>query len=269
MALLAVVAAWEGFVRGPRSLEVTHHRVETEKVTAPLRILVLADIQTDAPGERERQVLARALDERPDLILLPGDYVQTSRAAYAERLADLRAIFDEIGLAAPLGVFAVEGNVDRKGWTALFEGLEGRAFDQSGTVDTGPLRITGLSFHDSFRAHLSVPAAGLGADRERALASGNAPFHVVFGHGPDFALGAIDADLLLAGHTHGGQVRVPWFGPPMTLSKVPRAWAAGRTALEGERTLIVSRGIGMERGGAPRVRFLCPPEIVVVDLVPR
>ncbi|HEX6202615.1 MAG TPA: hypothetical protein VF100_06400, partial [Thermoanaerobaculia bacterium] len=74
--------------------------------------------------------------------------------------------------------------------------------------------------------------------------------------------------LLLAGHTHGGQVRLPGVGPLVTASRVPRSWAAGRTALADDRTLIVSRGIGMERGYAPQLRFLCRPELVVVDLEP-
>ena len=75
-------------------------------------------------------------------------------------------------------------------------------------------------------------------------------------------------DLLLAGHTHGGQVRLPVIGPPLTLSRIPRAWAAGVTNLPIDRNLVVSRGIGMERGLAPRMRFLCRPELVVVTLEP-
>jgi hypothetical protein len=93
-------------------------------------------------------------------------------------------------------------------------------------------------------------------------------FHIVLGHSPNFALGRVDADLLVAGHTHGGQVRLPWIGPLMTLSAVPRAWAAGTTRLDSGRTLVVSRGVGMERGDAPRLRFLCRPEIVIVEIVP-
>jgi len=91
---------------------------------------------------------------------------------------------------------------------------------------------------------------------------------VALGHRPDFALGDVRADLLLAGHTHGGQVVLPFIGPPITLTAVPRSWASGRTELDGGRTLVVSRGVGMERGYAPRLRFGCPPEILVIDLVP-
>jgi predicted MPP superfamily phosphohydrolase len=95
-----------------------------------------------------------------------------------------------------------------------------------------------------------------------------AGFHLVFGHAPDFALHAAPADLLVAGHTHGGQVRLPVIGPLLTFSRVPRAWASGVTRLGHDRTLVVSRGIGLERGHAPRLRFLCRPELVFLRLTP-
>jgi len=79
-------------------------------------------------------------------------------------------------------------------------------------------------------------------------------------------LGRVDADLMVAGHTHGGQVQLPLIGPLITLSAVPRAWASGVTELEPGRTLVVSRGVGMERGNAPRLRFLCRPEVVIVNV---
>ncbi len=59
-----------------------------------------------------------------------------------------------------------------------------------------------------------------------------------------------------------------WVGPLLTLSQVPRAWAAGRTDQSDGRTLAASRDIGMERGWAPRLRFLCRPEVVVIVLLP-
>jgi predicted MPP superfamily phosphohydrolase len=79
----------------------------------------------------------------------------------------------------------------------------------------------------------------------------------------------VEADLLIAGHTHGGQVRLPGIGPLITLSRVRRSWAAGLTDIGRGRQLLVSRGIGMERGRAPRLRFLCRPELVVLELAPR
>jgi predicted MPP superfamily phosphohydrolase len=75
----------------------------------------------------------------------------------------------------------------------------------------------------------------------------------------------VDVALVLAGHTHGGQVVIPLFGPPVTASRLPRAYAGGLHDFRGI-PLHVSRGVGMERGFAPPVRFLCPPEICVLEL---
>ncbi len=93
-------------------------------------------------------------------------------------------------------------------------------------------------------------------------------FSILVGHNPNFALEEPAADLYLAGHTHGGQVVLPFLGPLITFSDLPNAQVAGRTDFPNGSTLIVSQGIGMERYDAPRLRFLCPPELVVIDLMP-
>lgn len=154
------------------------------------------------------------------------------------------------------GIHAVRGNVESDRWREqIFGGTEVATYEATTTVQVGPVYLTALSFGDSFDPRLHVPRRP-------------GP-HVVFGHGPDFSLGHVEADLAVAGHTHGGQVQLPFFGPLVTFSRVPRTvGAGGRFTLPTGTTLVVSRGIGMERGAAPRLRFLCPPEIVVIDLVP-
>jgi predicted MPP superfamily phosphohydrolase len=89
---------------------------------------------------------------------------------------------------------------------------------------------------------------------------------IVISHSPDFVDAMpVSVDLVLAGHTHGGQVVLPLFGPPTTASRLPRLYAGGLHDYRGT-PLHVSRGVGMERGFAPPVRFLCPPEICILDL---
>jgi predicted MPP superfamily phosphohydrolase len=73
-------------------------------------------------------------------------------------------------------------------------------------------------------------------------------------------------DLYLAGHTHGGQLRLPVYGAMFTATTVGKRYEMGRYDVDG-LTLYVSRGIGMEGKGAPRARFLCPPEIVCIDVI--
>jgi len=91
---------------------------------------------------------------------------------------------------------------------------------------------------------------------------------IVIGHSPDFLMdlaGAVRIDLALAGHTHGGQVVLPWVGAPFTKSRLGPRYASGLNDYKGV-PIHVSAGIGMERGTAPQIRFLCPPEISVLEV---
>lgn len=261
LGLLVAGLLWAGafyaFRIEPFSLEVNRHRVPSDELSGALRIAVLADLQTEVIGEFELGVLRRVAALRPDLVIFPGDYLHVgARAEYLEQARRFRDAWRRVGLEPRLGGVAVGGDVDPSGlWDRMFESLPVRTFRSTRTLRIGELYVTGLSLRDSGNPNLEVPQAP--------------GFHVVVGHRPDYALGRVQGDLLLAGHTHGGQVRLPGVGPLVTLSRVPRSWAAGRTALANDRTLIVSRGIGMERGYAPQLRFLCRPELVVVDVEPR
>jgi len=263
LALAILAVGVEAFVREPRALELTRYTVRTTKLDRPLRIGVIADLQTDAPGEYERSALEALMAAEPDVILFAGDYVQIlDGPGRAQGWRELNAIFHEVGLAAPLGVHAVEGDVDGPDdlWRWVFDGIDAELYTQTRPVDLTwggrAVRITGIAKRAGVNPRLELEPPPSGA------------FHIALAHHPDFALGDAPADLMVAGHTHGGQVQLPLLGPVITLSKVPRAWASGRTELSGGRTLVVSRGVGMERGRAPRLRFLCPPEVVVIDVVP-
>ena len=257
-AVVIVAIAVDAFLIEPTWLEVTNLTLASPKLTSPLTIAVVADLQTDEITEYERDVLARVAAERPDLILLAGDYLQVrGEEAWRVQSKRLNGLLKETGFQAPLGAFAVAGNVDPRQWPELFAETAVIVLDTTQTVDLArcDVCLTGLSMDDSFNLQAKVP------DKSR--------FHIVLGHSPDFALSDdVHADLLVAGHTHGGQVRLPVIGPLITLAKVPRAWAAGVTELSHDRHLIVSRGIGMERGAAPRLRFLCRPQLVFVTIEP-
>jgi predicted MPP superfamily phosphohydrolase len=256
VAVVIILACVDAFLIEPHWLEVSHVELSSAKVASPLRIAVIADLQTDAPGRYERRVLARVQEEAPDLILFVGDYLDVGDPERYEMMSRrLNGMLHEADMNAPLGVYAVPGNVDWTGrWQGIFAGLPVRTFERSATVDVGPVALTGLTLRDAANTDLSI--------------EGTDGFHVVVGHSPNFSLGQIDAGLLVAGHTHGGQVQLPLMGPIVTLSQVPRAWASGVTEIEPGKTLVVSRGIGMERGNAPRMRFLCRPQLVILEVVP-
>lgn len=253
---LPAIAAWATLVE-PTALEVNTHTLSVAGLEAPIRVVVLSDLQTDAVGDFERRVIDLTRELAPDLVLFPGDYLQLhDEQAYDAQALALRRLLQDDPLAPELGAWAVRGNMEsRPDWPALFDGTWIAPIPTTRRIDLGPVVLTGLSFEDGFDPDFRV------ADEDR--------FHIVFAHGPDFALGDIQADLLIAGHTHGGQVNLPGWGPLLTFSAVPRAWAAGGGhEIAPGRHLIVSRGLGMERADAPRIRLNCRPEIVVIDLVP-
>ena len=97
----------------------------------------------------------------------------------------------------------------------------------------------------------------------------NAPTVLLY-HTPDLieVAAAEGVDLYLAGHTHGGQIRLPWYGALVTASRYGKRFEAGYYQV-GPTQLYVSRGLGFEGLGAPRARFLCPPEIVELEVQTR
>lgn len=246
----------DAFVVEPKWLEVSRVELHSTKLQQPVRIVVLADLQTDVLGPYEHEVLRKALGEKPDLILLAGDYFQAQPDQYTRLYGQLNQWLREMGFAAPLGVYAVRGNMEEEDWAEAFAGLPVRTVEHTQTFDLGPIQLTCLSMADSFASR----PVRVGRDAHR--------FHIILGHSPDFALAEQDADLLIAGHTHGGQVRLPLVGPLATNTRLPRSLASGLNRLSGGSWLLVSRGVGLERGDAPRLRFLCRPELVVIDLIP-
>lgn len=268
-ALLLLCIYADAYHHCPYDLHVRHHTLDLARIGKPagtLRILHLTDFQTHAFREYERRVLRTAADQGADLIVFTGDYVQsryrpTGRAAGGA----LRAFLQQEPLRARYGVYAVKGDVDDHKWPALFDGTGVRCLtDEHVTIPLAGgrvLTLTGLSLHHSRESDPQVMARLLGPSPAGGL-------HIVMGHAPDF-VSAIPpgsgVDLALAGHTHGGQVVIPGFGPLMTKSRLPRRYAGGLNWF-GEVPLHVSRGVGMERGLAPQVRFFCPPEICVLDV---
>ncbi len=166
---------------------------------------------------------------------------------------------------APLGVYAVLGSpaVDLKEIAPqLFTGLPIHLLEEervSIPVGDETLQLIGLSC--THRPFIDAPRL------ERLLPTAGGDFTVLLYHSPDLAPNAATTpvDMQFSGHTHGGQVCLPLIGALFTASLYGRAFSSGRYQLNG-LTLYVTRGIGMEGAGAPRVRFLCPPEITLWEI---
>ncbi|MBL8859237.1 MAG: metallophosphoesterase [Planctomycetes bacterium] len=271
--------AWAGLLIAPVFVYATFvepYRLVTESaeimiakersLTRPLSIGVLADIQCVAVTDREREAVARVLAAKPDLIVLPGDLQQSGfdqAHVIGPQLRELLA-----PLSAPLGVWYVEGNTETT-WEArqLLAGTRVRILDDEIVhLEHEGARVTlcgvGLGF-SSAKAQVVL--------REIQSSTADDDVRIVLAHRPDVIL-ALNSnsrvDLVIAGHTHGGQVQLPFIGPLITLSDVPRRIAAGGLHDLDGRRIYVSRGIGWEHGHAPRVRFLCAPEVSLLTLMP-
>jgi predicted MPP superfamily phosphohydrolase len=263
--------AWGAFVE-PQRLGLSQVSLSGYSLpddAPPVRLLHISDLHVERLGWREERLLQSVRETQPDLILLTGDYLNLScvddPVAHAHARVVLAALFPAGESLAPFGVYAVLGSppVDRNS-ASLFDGLPIRLLrDECATLDLGQgrrLTLLGLDCsHDAERD----------AQRLAAVAAQAPPdvFRVLLYHSPELISIApkFDINLYLCGHTHGGQVRLPLYGAVLTSSRLGKRFEMGYYRLE-DTHLYVSRGVGLEGMGAPRVRFLCPPEITLFSL---
>ncbi len=264
--LLVPVGAYASFVE-PERLVVERATVELSSERGgndSVRIAVIADLQFEHLGDHERDAVARAMDERPDLILLSGDYHQGTAASFERELPGLRRLLRT--LRAPGGVFAVQGDVESVARVRrVFAGTGIHLLiDEQAATRVGDRRIS--------IAGLRLRYWQASARRQAELLEarpGRRDIRLLLAHRPDAAKWlAPDTriDLVVSGHTHGGQLQLPLVGPLTTASKVPREVAAGGLHSLDGRPIYVSRGIGVERGQAPRLRLGAPPEVSILTL---
>lgn len=257
----------------PNLLIVRHVRIESPKVNRPVRLLHVSDIQTDRVGAHDRRAFRLMAELKPDLIIHTGDLLHpVVPATFQSELPPMARLW--AGLEPPLGKWNAVGDTDLHITPQLLKGgqvvggLQTLHADDA-VVSAGKtrLRLFGLSLAQSRGGQGMQAQVARWLDEEE----GERSFNILFGHAPDFVLhreGQAKADLNLAGHTHGGQIRVPFFGPPLTFSAVPRDWARGFHQTPAG-PLNVSAGIGAEHhGNMPAIRVNCPPEMTLIELVP-
>lgn len=266
LVMAAGVGAYATYVE-PRRLVVERADVAVATASArsrPLVIAVLADIQARRVGAHERRAVEQAMSARPDLILIPGDVFQGSPEEFAAEQGAFRELLGR--LSAPGGVFLVEGDTDTvPGLRELTTGTQVQLLVEEmaeTTVAGQRVLIAGTS--------LSVASPGSQSAIQQLRSDPDpAAVRIVLAHRPDAVLTLAaddDIDLTVAGHTHGGQVRIPGLGPLLTLSSVPNAVAAGGLHAVAGNPVYVSRGIGLERREAPPLRLFCPPEVSILTL---
>lgn len=251
----------------PYRLQVRRVTLPTPKLSQRLRIVHISDIQTAAVGAYERRVFEIIRSLQPDLVLNTGDLMQpVSPATYTSEKPPMEALLRS--LTPRYGVFNVTGDTDGQMVLPFEAGFGGMRtlFNQEAEFQCGTTRVRlfGLDLDGSngYDIHRRVDPWVARAKPEDLT--------ILLGHRPNFILDVanLPIDLCLAGHTHGGQVRVPGYGAIMTLSRIPREWASGYREV-GRTRLDVSGAVGSEHiHDLPAIRINCPPELTVIDLVP-
>ena len=257
---LAVIGFYGTHVE-PRWIRTERVSLDVESVDGePIRVGVLSDLQSADLTDYEWGAVRRLMREEPDVILISGDYFQSDGPTFDAALPELRELLAE--LQAPGGVFLVEGDVDSPERMAYL--TEGQDLDwldrevvatevRGTTVTIGGIPVDYWS--DESQATIDELAASDG-------------LRILLAHRPDavYEVPEGGADLVVTGHTHGGQVQVPFLGPPITMSGVPRDVAAGGLHTVDDLPIYLSNGVGMERHNAPQVRLFSRPSVGVVTL---
>jgi len=242
-----------GFFYGRHDLSVTRADLSVRSLPpalAGLRIGLLTDIHRSAlvPHEDVARAVALMMEQKPDLIVLGGDYVTWGDRAFVAPVAEALA-----PLSAASGVFGILGNHDddhdmpaalTRNGVQMLKDARTRLTIRGETVD-----LAGIRFWTKRQMDIAP------------IVRGSAPITILLAHDPRrlAEASALNIPLVLSGHTHGGQVVLPVVG----------AWAAQKfpvaegIASRGETTMFVSRGVGTIY--VP-VRVNCPPEVAVLTL---
>lgn len=229
---------------------------------APVRILVMSDLHVagpDMPPSRLASIVAQANALKPDYVFIAGDLVSDKRTATVtysveESVAPLAA------LRPGIATVTVLGNHDH--WRAPTEmrselAKAGIYVLTNEATRLGPLSIGGLD--DDFTSH---------ADPDKMVAALRKlpPPYVVLSHSPNpFPKLPGDIALMVAGHTHCGQIRFPLYGAPAYMSRYGDRYACGRINENG-RTLVVSAGLGTS---ILPIRFGTRPDMWQITAKPR
>ena len=286
LGVLAATSAFTGYATAYETgsaLALTSYSLTPPRWPAdlPLRIVVIADIHACYPWmseERVGEIVDLANAQRPDLIVLLGDFVGTHRfvsgyvppGAWAEQLARR---------AAPLGVYSILGNHDW--WSAALptdppDGSRSvrRALAQARipVLENQSIRLSQkgrpfwlIGLGDQLaRAHRRPGPRGVDDLPGAMRPIGDDAPAILLAHEPNVFSRVPDRiALTLCGHTHGGQINLPLLGSPFVHARRGEKPFIYGVYSEGERQLVVSGGLG---ASFVPVRVLRPPEVVAIDL---
>ena len=248
-------------------MKIQHYSLESEKLTAPVRIVLITDLHSCSYGKGQRELIDAIHAQKPDIILLGGD-ICDDKLPHRNTELVLRAIADKYPC------YYVTGNHEY--WSREIEKIL-KIFQSynvpvlEGSFDTLDVRgqklnICGISDPDILK-YTDKNYSITEQLKDAAVASENGNYTILLAHRPELIDSYLnyDFDLILAGHAHGGQWRLPGiinglFAPNQGF--FPR-YAGGKYRFD-DSYMIVSRGLARESTRIPRI--FNRPELVVIDL---
>jgi predicted MPP superfamily phosphohydrolase len=245
-------------------LTVSNYRLETDKLTAPVRIALLADLHSFYYGDKQETLIAEINRQNPDMVLMTGDIA--SDGIPHNGTIDLLA-----GIAHKYPCFYVSGNHEL--WSGEIDVIKDifRSYDvcvlegECETVEVAgqQVNICGVDDPDIGGEEFFLQL------RDASAAADTSLYTILLAHRPEWfeQMAAYSWDLVLSGHAHGGQVRFPvllngLFAPNQ--GYFPK-YTSGIYALAGTK-MLVSRGLFPTLENLPRI--FNPPELVMIDLAP-
>jgi len=256
-ALTGLGCLYWGFFVEPFQIEVTNTVIHNAKLARGkhFRIVHISDTHCDDIPGPETKLASLIPPLKPDIIVFTGDAINTSKA-----LKRFRSVLQDLSKIAP--VYVVKGNHDSRCYPDV------NLFTRSGSnvqeleSTTQSIKLNGVD----------ATITGVPIDSEANIPHlisvlPKDSYNIFLFHYPSIAdeLSKADVDLFMCGHTHGGQVRLPFYGAIITRSLTGKKYESGHYKVS-KMDMNVNRGIGMVGGSAPKIRFMCKPEISVLDV---
>ncbi len=268
---IALVVSLYAFSTGRTRIVVTSFHVGKSSNKPSLRVALLSDLHIGdyVSAAHIRKAVDLSNSQSPDFVILLGDYVDSEARLIDELLNELSA------LESTHGVFAVLGNHDIRAdepqhIVEQFEAEPTIRLLRNSSVEievgdgehTRNLRIIGIESQDDWWSSESDVLAYEVIERE--IATDPVGFTVVACHHPEVFDQCVphSIDLAVAGHTHGGQLALPFFGRTLNVGRLVAKYLRGAYVVE-KSTLIVTTGIGV---GVIPARMGVSPEVTIVEL---
>ena len=263
--LLAGATIWRAFRFEPHHPKVHVHTISVPqwRTGTELRLLQLSDLHLWRLTAFHRRVVAAAAALDPDLIVVTGDYAES-----AEGLSALADLIAELKRLAPVYAVLGDNDQDNPEWERKLEAVFARSevpvLRNSArllSVDDEAMLLIGTDDPNTGRSRVeAAEGEALRLVRTRGVADDlDAVYTVVLAHSPEIVTEARPwMDLILTGHTHGGQLCLPGGIALYTNTPACRGFSSGMYRLTGDGRLYVPRGIGTARNPA---RLFCPPEV--------